>query len=64
MCSGRVGEQLWDGSEPPDLAAKPPLGAGEGHFPCTSVDFALAKHKEEVCRGIAVCQVISQAKAP
>lgn len=63
MHSGEAGEELWDGLEPLDLVAKPPLDAGEGHFPRTGVVISLAKHKEEVCRGIPVCRVISEAKA-
>ena len=63
MCSGEAGEEHWDGSEPLDSVAKPPLDAGEGHFPHTRVVISLAKHEEEVCRGIPVCQVISKAKA-
>lgn len=63
MCSGEAGEERWDSSEPLDPAAKPPLDAGEEHFPHTRVVISLAKHKEEVCGGIPVRQVISKAKA-
>lgn len=63
MHSGEAGEERWDGSDPLDSAAKPPLDAGEGHFPHPGVVIFLAKHEGKVCRGIPVCQVISKAKA-
>lgn len=63
MCSDEAGEEHWDSSEPLDPAAKLSLAAGEEHFPRTRVVISLAKHKQEVCGGIPVRQVISKAKA-
>lgn len=63
MGSSEAGQELWNGSEPLDPAAKAPLDAGEGHLPRTRVVISLPKHEEAVGRAIPAGQVIREAKA-